>query len=114
LVTETEYRGSDLVSSIARPLERRKALGRLTLGAFGIAMGLLGLSKEAEAVTYKCCQLCYSPSGSCSGCTCTWCWWCYHPPSQGQYQCCECYWSGTFCNGSCNHVYCSYANGPFA
>ena len=96
-----------LVEGLGRRLSRRRFLARLGAGAVGGALALLGLPRVAGAYSYQCCNLCYSPSPSCSNCDCAWCWACCDSLNQ-QWSCCECYGKGAPCDGSCSGVSCSY------
>jgi len=99
-----------LVEKLGKQIERRNFLAKAGTVAVGSLLALIGLSQSVAAtVSYRCCNLCYSP-GACSNCNCTWCWQCcdtnFFPPRK--VNCCECYNSIT-CDGSCVNATCSYA-----
>lgn len=98
----------NLVEHLARVLDRRRFLRRLSGAAVGVLLAAFGQSGVASAAYQYCCTLCFDPSGPCTGCACMWCWTCRDTPTARYYRCCECY-TQTYqgCNGTCNHVKCS-------
>lgn len=92
----------DLVRQIAQQLDRRSFLRKAAATSAGILLGLFGLAGPAAAfVSYKCCNLCYSPVGTCSGSCASnnmWCWGCYYAPEDRDYLCCEKFDNITNCN----------------
>ncbi len=101
-----------LVKSLGKYMERRTFIKGLGVGAIAALSALLGMPKNVSAtVSYKCCNLCYSPTSPCSSQSCpyAWCWFCNYAPESRDYKCCECYNPGATCNGSCAGVSRSYA-----
>lgn len=96
-----------LVEALARQIDRRSFLGKVGVGIVGGLLGIMGLPQTVTAtVKEKCCNLCVSPSTSCSNCACVWCWRC---PYLGMYyNCCECHRDTTNCGSGCSNVGCSY------
>ncbi len=90
------------VTALSRQMHRRAFLRRVASGAAGVLLGLLGIASQAAAVGYKCCSLCFSPAGSCTG-NCTdnriWCWACTYIPENRDYLCCEHFLPGYTCQG---------------
>ena len=105
----------DLVRAAGREVNRRTVLRRIGTGALATVGMLLGLQGVASATTslvhYKCCNLCRSPSSSCSGCVCYWCWTCCGSDSgRRNYRCCECHYADPApCVNDCDDVRCSIA-----
>jgi hypothetical protein len=97
-----------LVNAVAEQIDRRRFLRRTAAGLAAALLGLFGIAAPAAAlVTYKCCVVCFYPSGtvtgSCTGSPRRWCWNCHH--SDGfDYKCCETYAAGYSCDGSCAGV----------
>ena len=96
--------------SLAERLGRRRFMGKLAMGAMGLATALAGLPQTAEAtVSVLCCSLCRS-STTCSG-VCCWSWVCCGAPGTRAIRCKECYNSSSACTGTCNtHIVCSQAS----
>jgi len=82
--------------------------GTATLGAAAVFLGVR-VSDAGATVPYLCCNLCQSPSDTCTP-TCSWCWWGCWAQNNRKYNCCEGYSAGgTSCTGSCNQwLVCSY------
>jgi hypothetical protein len=98
-----------LLRNLAEKLDRRSFLGKVTLGLAGSLLALIGVPRESKAlVSYYCCTLCESPSGSCSGCACTWCWRCLSTIGR-TFNCCECHKDDSYCGSGCSNVTCSWA-----
>jgi hypothetical protein len=99
-----------IVRRIGESLDRRSFLGKLGFGLAASLLGLFTLPEKAQGlVSYACCTLCKSNSGSCSGCACTWCWTCGPWGPRGDYySCCECHGDSSYCGAGCSNVTCSY------
>jgi hypothetical protein len=81
----------ELVRMLARNLDRRTFLRRGATTIASVILGLFGLAQPAFAtVPWHCCNLCYTPTGTCRG-TCSasniWCWYC--PEGNVYWACCE-------------------------
>lgn len=92
--------GDELVRVVARSVDRRTFLRRAASTVASVVLGLFGLAQPAFAfVSWHCCNLCYSPAGSCHG-TCAqsniWCWFCEEGSTT--YGCCEKFSNNTDCN----------------
>lgn len=98
---------NELMQGLEKAADRRGFLGQAAAAAAALVAGVFGFSKKAEAlVSYRCCTLCFSPSG-CSSCACWWSWACCMTGGCPCYYCKECYSAGYSCNGSCTGVKCS-------
>lgn len=85
---------------------RRRFLSRAAAAAMSTAVAVLGLPQRAEAVPWRCCDLCFSPSPTCCRgrpVVCTWSWTCCHTNGR-RYRCIECYCGGGDCNADCSGV----------
>lgn len=104
-----------LTEELGRQINRRKFLKKLGGSAVAALLALVGLPQIAFAYTYKCCNLCFSPTNACSGgCPDSqnvgeWCWTCHYYPESRDYRCCECKNAGAPCDSSCTGVYRSFA-----
>jgi hypothetical protein len=104
-----------LVTAVAKATSRRRFLARTAAGALTTTFALLGLQGTAHASTAlysaACCSLCKPNDNNCTPQSCCWCWPCKQRVGSGCqcYSCCECYWYGGGCNGSCSQVKCSHA-----
>ncbi|HAL15867.1 MAG TPA: hypothetical protein DCP32_03665 [Anaerolineaceae bacterium] len=79
-----------LVKSLGKYMERRTFLKGLGVGTIAALSALLGMPKNVSAtVSYKCCNLCYSPTSPCSSQSCpyAWCWFCNYAPESRDYKC---------------------------
>lgn len=89
---------------------RRSFLGRTSRWIAAAAAAKLGLAaSEAYAITYyKCCELCFPPTGG--TCSNVWCWRCCNDLSNGYgYTCCECFSAGYSPGDTCFGAYRSFA-----
>jgi hypothetical protein len=99
--------------SLVERLGRRGFMGKLALGAMGLAGALAGLPQVARAtgtVTVACCGLCNS-STSCTG-TCCWSWTCCGGAGTNVRVCKECYRTsscGPACPSKCSQVIVTHA-----
>ncbi len=115
-----------LVETLGKHIGRRVFLKSLGASTFATLLALLGhpvtvsashpLPGDCQNGTsqYKCCHLCCTPGGSCSGGCPTstahgqWCWSCYYAVDNRDYRCCECKNPNSSCAQNCNGVYRSY------
>lgn len=114
-----------LVETLGKHIRRRAFLKSLGASTFATLLALLGhppvsashfLPEDCQNGTsqYKCCWLCCTPTGPCSG-GCPdqythgqWCWSCYFADDNHDYRCCECKNPNTICAQNCSGVYKSY------
>jgi hypothetical protein len=115
----------ELADNLGETTSRKRFLRKIGAATLGVTVGAMGLSSRAYATDcpttgYQCCNLCKSPSGSCSNCSCgTWCWECCGNCLTGEkWRCCECYRTPECnCCSACSWAYiydysCQKCQGP--
>ncbi len=114
-----------IVEGLGKQISRRAFLAKVGTATVATLLALLGFPRTASGthgedcpsgtVHYKCCCLCFNPSGPCSsGCPTSshsgqWCWTCYDSEDELMYKCCECKQINAACNSTCNGVVSSSA-----
>ncbi len=94
-----------LLESLRGVSGRRGFLGRITAGAVGLIVSLMGFTQPVLAC---CCHLCKPPSSSCPDCFCWWEWTCCETGSSLVRICAECYTQLGLCDATCPGVKCSF------
>src|SRR5260221_14771735 len=102
-----------IVQGLGRHISRRQFLKGLGVGSLAALMALIGSPETASAVSWHCCDLCFTPGSQQSWPDCNgtnnltqrtkWCWNCTDG-SGVAYQCCEYQKIGS---GVCGDVACT-------
>jgi hypothetical protein len=102
-----------LAEAVGEAADRRTLLRKVGAASLGAVAATLGVASTAEAVQWRCCNLCGPRNpNNCSGVTyCCWIWFCCcisGCEGRKRLHCAECYHSAAGgCDRGCDHVDCS-------